>query len=242
MGAGLVDLPPGGFKACANSGHMYMVFFVHSGRVWARVGDLPSPDEPPNQPGSGETPANRMGCEFSIGTGGIWAVPRGTKYSIVNDFSTEARLFFFQACEVPRQVMTGPMGKALAASNQTLEEPDSPPSDGSAPIPNSRSARTKAAPSKSASSETKVKQEPKTKKSASSRSQKKTQPPAEVEDSPSSDEDAPGLSEPESRPGVDPGEDSEDPPPSPPKKNSRIRAASGRGGRGKRPARGRTRR
>lgn len=60
FGAGVVDLPPGGFKRAKNSRKMQMVFFVHTGKVLVTVGDL----------------------EFSISKGGAWQVPRGTFFFI----------------------------------------------------------------------------------------------------------------------------------------------------------------
>lgn len=59
FGAGVVDIPPGGFKRAKNSRKMQMIFFVHTGKVLVTVADL----------------------EFSISTGGAWQVPRGESFS-----------------------------------------------------------------------------------------------------------------------------------------------------------------
>ncbi|RMD39272.1 hypothetical protein DV735_g5863, partial [Chaetothyriales sp. CBS 134920] len=83
MGAGLVDLPPGGIKRTKNSKKMHMTFYVVKGRVTVTVGSILS--EP-----------NR----FSIGKGGFWQVPRGNQYSIENELERPARVFFSQGCEV----------------------------------------------------------------------------------------------------------------------------------------------
>lgn len=55
MGAGVVDLPPGGAKKLKNSRKMQMVFFVHYGKVLVTVNE----------------------SQFRISTGGMWFVPRG---------------------------------------------------------------------------------------------------------------------------------------------------------------------
>ena len=55
FGAGIVELPPMGFKKTKNARRMHMVFFVHTGKVHVEV-------------------ANK---EFNISKGGIWQVPRG---------------------------------------------------------------------------------------------------------------------------------------------------------------------
>ena len=61
FGAGIVELPPAGFKRAKNSRKMQMCFFVHEGKVDVEVGAQ----------GHGE--ANR----FAISKGGVWVVPRG---------------------------------------------------------------------------------------------------------------------------------------------------------------------
>lgn len=60
FGAGVVELPPEGFKRAKNSRKMQMVFFVHEGKVMVEVG--------------------ATGLEvnqFAISKGGVWIVPRG---------------------------------------------------------------------------------------------------------------------------------------------------------------------
>ncbi|KAF2092932.1 hypothetical protein NA57DRAFT_81866 [Rhizodiscina lignyota] len=77
FGAGIVDIPPGGFKRTKNSRKMQMIFFLHEGKVLVTVGDL----------------------EFSISKGGVWQVPRGNFYSIENKDTKPARIFFSQGFE-----------------------------------------------------------------------------------------------------------------------------------------------
>ncbi|KAG8421398.1 mitotic fidelity of chromosome transmission- protein [Metarhizium acridum] len=77
MGAGVVDIPPGGEKRPKNTRTMQIVFFVHYGKVLVTVNDT----------------------RFRISTGGIWTVPRGNYYRIENDGEGPARIFFSQACE-----------------------------------------------------------------------------------------------------------------------------------------------
>lgn len=55
MGAGVVDLPPGGEKRPKNSRKMHMVFFVHYGKVMVTINET----------------------QFRISAGGMWFVPRG---------------------------------------------------------------------------------------------------------------------------------------------------------------------
>ncbi|KAI0025828.1 Mif2/CENP-C like-domain-containing protein [Xylariomycetidae sp. FL0641] len=82
FGSGIVDLPPGAEKRPKNSRKMQMVFFVHTGSVHVSV----------------------AGSEFNIGKGGMWFVPRGNYYSIVNESDRiPARIFFSQGCEVAAQ-------------------------------------------------------------------------------------------------------------------------------------------
>ncbi|CZT23869.1 uncharacterized protein RCC_09584 [Ramularia collo-cygni] len=60
FGAGVVELPPGGFKRAKNSRKMQMVFFVHEGKVLVEVG------------------ATGLEInEFALSKGGCWIVPRG---------------------------------------------------------------------------------------------------------------------------------------------------------------------
>jgi len=78
FGAGVVELPPSGFKRAKNSRRMQMAFYVASGGVQVTVGD----------------------STFTIHKGGVWQVPRGNFYSIENRAQKLARIFFAQACEV----------------------------------------------------------------------------------------------------------------------------------------------
>ncbi|KAI1461159.1 Mif2/CENP-C like-domain-containing protein [Annulohypoxylon moriforme] len=81
FGSGIVDMPPGAEKRTKNSRKMQMVFFVHSGSVEVTVAQT----------------------EFRIGKGGMWFVPRGNHYSILNDSPIPARIFFAQGCEMVAQ-------------------------------------------------------------------------------------------------------------------------------------------
>ncbi|KFG87798.1 putative neurofilament triplet H1 protein [Metarhizium anisopliae] len=83
MGAGVVDIPPGGEKRTKNARMMQMVFFVHYGKVLVTVHQT----------------------RFRISTGGIWTVPRGNYYGIVNDGEGPARIFFSQACETMSETL-----------------------------------------------------------------------------------------------------------------------------------------
>jgi len=56
FGAGLIDLPVGGFKSQKKTRKMHMCFFVAEGKVTVIVG----------------------ATEFTISKGGTWQVPRGT--------------------------------------------------------------------------------------------------------------------------------------------------------------------
>ncbi|KAM0254764.1 hypothetical protein ACHAQJ_006480 [Trichoderma viride] len=88
MGAGVVDLPPGGEKRPKNSRKMHMVFFVHTGKVMVTINE----------------------AQFRISAGGMWFVPRGNYYSITNDYDNPSRVFFCQACEIsPSQFETTQM-------------------------------------------------------------------------------------------------------------------------------------
>ncbi|KAI5368188.1 Putative centromere protein C/Mif2/cnp3 [Septoria linicola] len=84
FGAGVVELPPEGFKRAKNSRKMQMVFFVHEGKVMVEVG------------------ATGMEVnQFALSKGGCWVVPRGNNYAITNESRTRtARIFFAQGCEV----------------------------------------------------------------------------------------------------------------------------------------------
>lgn len=65
FGAGIVELPPGGFKHSKNSRKMQMVFFVHQGKVMVDVG------------GTGADQKRADTNKFAISKGGVWVVPRG---------------------------------------------------------------------------------------------------------------------------------------------------------------------
>jgi centromere protein C len=56
FGAGMVEVPPEGYKRTKNSRKMQMIFFVHEGKVTVEVGDI----------------------KFGMSKGGVWQVPRGT--------------------------------------------------------------------------------------------------------------------------------------------------------------------
>jgi len=59
FGAGMVELPPEGYKRSKNTRKMQMVFFVHQGKVTVEVG----------------------GMVFGLTKGGVWQVPRGESNS-----------------------------------------------------------------------------------------------------------------------------------------------------------------
>ncbi|KAF2159469.1 hypothetical protein M409DRAFT_30090 [Zasmidium cellare ATCC 36951] len=84
FGAGIVELPPEGYKRAKNSRKMQMVFFVHEGKVMVEVG--------------------ATGLEvnsFTLSKGGCWVVPRGNNYAITNESRTRsAKVFFAQGCVV----------------------------------------------------------------------------------------------------------------------------------------------
>ncbi|KXT07101.1 hypothetical protein AC578_2388 [Pseudocercospora eumusae] len=88
FGAGIVELPPEGFKRAKNSRKMQMVFFVHSGKVMVEVG------------------ATGMEVnQFALSKGGVWIVPRGNNYAIANESRTKsAKIFFAQGCVVDGDV------------------------------------------------------------------------------------------------------------------------------------------
>ncbi|KAG0647799.1 Constitutive centromere-associated network cnp3 [Hyphodiscus hymeniophilus] len=79
FGAGMMDVPVGGMKKPKNSRKMQMVFFVYTGRVQVTING---------------------GDPFRISHGGMWQVPRANFYSIFNDGTKPARIFFSQGCEV----------------------------------------------------------------------------------------------------------------------------------------------
>ena len=105
LGAGIVDLPPGGAKRPKNSRKMHMAFYVAKGRVTVNVG--PS--------------SNDKQSRFSIGRGGFWHVPRGwspthltifsltdikgNQYSIENELDRPARIFFSQGTETVSEMV-----------------------------------------------------------------------------------------------------------------------------------------
>jgi hypothetical protein len=70
FGAGIVELPPEGFKRAKNSRKMQMVFFVHQGKVLVTVG-------PPSLEQNGNASNDAEMNEFAISKGGVWVVPRG---------------------------------------------------------------------------------------------------------------------------------------------------------------------
>ncbi|KAI8630861.1 hypothetical protein F5Y19DRAFT_36703 [Xylariaceae sp. FL1651] len=78
FGSGIVDLPPGAEKRPKNSRKMHLVFFVHTGSVQVTIAQT----------------------TFGIAKGGMFFVPRGNHYSILNESDRHARIFFAQGCEV----------------------------------------------------------------------------------------------------------------------------------------------
>lgn len=105
LGAGVVDLPPGAVKRLKNSRKVFMIFFVHAGRVLVTVQET----------------------SFRISKGGIFIVPRckllgsfllfpvpecgfanlpgiDNEYMIENDYDNPARIFFAQGQEIPMEV------------------------------------------------------------------------------------------------------------------------------------------
>ncbi|KAK4458680.1 putative centromere protein [Cladorrhinum samala] len=81
ISAGVVDLPAGAVKRMKNSRKVFMIFFVHVGRVLATV----------------------QATSFRISKGGVFIVPRFNEYTIENDSDNPARLFFAQGQEVTAQ-------------------------------------------------------------------------------------------------------------------------------------------
>ncbi|SMR47221.1 unnamed protein product [Zymoseptoria tritici ST99CH_3D1] len=92
FGAGVVELPPEGFKRAKNSRRMQMVFFVHEGKVLVEVG------------------ATGLEVnEFALSKGGVWVVPRGNNYAITNESRTRsAKVFFAQGCVVDQAAADAP--------------------------------------------------------------------------------------------------------------------------------------
>ncbi|KAI0425030.1 Mif2/CENP-C like-domain-containing protein [Xylaria sp. FL1042] len=78
FGAGVVDLPPGAEKRPKNSRMRHLVFFVHTGNVQVTIAQT----------------------EFAIAMGGMFFVPRGNDYRILNDTDRHARIFFAQGNEM----------------------------------------------------------------------------------------------------------------------------------------------
>ncbi|KAH0165048.1 hypothetical protein KCU67_g4895, partial [Aureobasidium melanogenum] len=79
FGSGMVEIPPDGYKRMKNSRKMQMVFFVHEGKVTVDIEDV----------------------QFGMTKGGVWQVPRGNNYAIMNESSTHpAKIFFAQGCEI----------------------------------------------------------------------------------------------------------------------------------------------
>ncbi|TGJ86084.1 hypothetical protein E0Z10_g2713 [Xylaria hypoxylon] len=78
FGAGVVDLPPGAEKRLKNSRMRHLVFFVHTGNVLVTISQT----------------------EFAIAKGGMFFVPRGNEYGILNDTDRPARIFFAQGNEM----------------------------------------------------------------------------------------------------------------------------------------------
>ncbi|KAI1005497.1 hypothetical protein K3495_g2724 [Podosphaera aphanis] len=81
FGAGMVDLPPGTEKKQKNSRKMQLAFFVFYGKVQVTVNDH----------------------VFRISKGGMWQVPRGNFYGILNDYDRPARIFFSQGCVLQQE-------------------------------------------------------------------------------------------------------------------------------------------
>lgn len=106
FGAGVIELPPGGYKGTKNSRRFQFLFFVHYGKVAVDVG----------------------GTRFVITKGGMWQVPRGifsllhyfspgwpwwiaaddfpqlgNFYSITNETDHPAKIIFSQGCEAEAQ-------------------------------------------------------------------------------------------------------------------------------------------
>ncbi|KAK3298048.1 kinetochore CENP-C fungal-like protein [Chaetomium fimeti] len=97
IGAGVVDLPPGAIKRLKNSRKVFMIFFVHAGRVLVTVQET----------------------SFRISKGGIFIVPRYNEYTINNDYDQPARIFFAQGQEMP---VNAPPEEDVAEDDDVDEE------------------------------------------------------------------------------------------------------------------------
>jgi centromere protein C len=119
IGAGVVDLPPGAIKRLKNSRKVFMIFFVHAGRVQVTVQET----------------------SFRISKGGIFIVPRckflfaliysrvyvyladwcfsDNEYTIENDYDQPARIFFAQGQEMP---VNPPPEQEAAEDDEDVDE------------------------------------------------------------------------------------------------------------------------
>ncbi|KAK4042785.1 kinetochore CENP-C fungal-like protein [Parachaetomium inaequale] len=97
IGAGVVDLPPGAIKRLKNSRKVFMIFFVHVGRVQVTVQET----------------------SFRISKGGIFIVPRYNEYTIENDYDQPARIFFAQGQEMP---VNPPPEQEAAEDDEDVDE------------------------------------------------------------------------------------------------------------------------
>ncbi|KAF2837123.1 hypothetical protein M501DRAFT_986919 [Patellaria atrata CBS 101060] len=77
IGSGMIDIPVGGFKRTKSARRMYMLFFVHKGRVQAVVNNN----------------------SFIVSQGGSFGVPRGNTYSLSNAGEKPVKLFYAQGNE-----------------------------------------------------------------------------------------------------------------------------------------------
>ncbi|KAL2155604.1 hypothetical protein VTH82DRAFT_346 [Thermothelomyces myriococcoides] len=98
IGAGVVDLPPGAVKRLKNSRKVFMIFFMHVGRVRVTVQET----------------------SFRISKGGMFIVPRYNEYTIENDYDQPARIFFAQGQEVA--VSPPPEQEEAAGDDQDADE------------------------------------------------------------------------------------------------------------------------
>lgn len=103
FGAGVVELPPEGFKRAKNSRKMQMVFFVHEGKVLVEVG--------------------AMGLEvnsFALSKGGVWIVPRGKlPTSLLSLLSSPS--FLRNSCPQLPRMMSGLGSATLRLFNVLVE-------------------------------------------------------------------------------------------------------------------------
>ncbi|GAB1313658.1 mitotic fidelity of chromosome transmission-related protein [Madurella fahalii] len=104
IGAGVVDLPPGAMKRLKNSRKVFMIFFVHYGRVLVTVQET----------------------SFRISKGGIFIVPRYNEYTIENDYDHPARIFFSQGQETTAR----PPPEEEAEDNEHAEDEEVDVSEG----------------------------------------------------------------------------------------------------------------